>query len=130
MDSHTPYEERVKRRPDFRVKYRFYSKEEGGRYLLPYQGIRSDFWYEHPDHKTYEQSLFIIWPEFENENEEVITDKSMPVLQSGTARMWIINDQFISYHRGKIKLGTKGFFKEGSRSTGECEVIELINIAE
>jgi hypothetical protein len=130
MDGHTPYEDRIKRKPDFRVKYRLYSPEEGGRYSLPYQGIRSDFWYEHPDHKINRQSLFVIWPEFENEKEEVITDKSVPVLQSGTARMWIINDQFIPYHKGKIKLGTKGFFKEGSRSTGECEVIELISLAQ
>jgi hypothetical protein len=100
-DNHIPYEEIVKRKPDFRVRYRFYSPEEGGRYLLPYQGIRSDFWYDHPDHKANGQSLFIIWPEFENERGEVITDKSMPVLQSGTGRMWIINDQLISYHKGK-----------------------------
>ncbi|MEJ1240317.1 hypothetical protein WBG78_19400 [Chryseolinea sp. T2] len=130
MDSHTPYEERIKRKPDFRVKYRFYSIDEGGRYSFPYQGIRSDFWYEHSEHKTNGQSLFIIWPEFENEKEEVIIDRSMPVPKTGTARMWIINDEFIPYHKGKIELGTKGFFKEGSRSTGECEVIELINIAE
>jgi len=54
----------------------------------------------------------------------------MPVPPSGTARMWIINEDFIKYHKGKIKIRAKGYFKEGSRSTGECEVIELINIGE
>jgi len=128
MDEHTPYEHRIKRKPDFRVKYRFFSPKEGGRYSLPYQGLRSDFWYEHPEHKN--GQLFIIWPEFEDEKGQVIAEKSMPVAATGTARMWIINDAFIPYHKGKIKIGTKGFFKEGSGSTGECEVIELINIAE
>ena len=98
--------------------------------MLPYQGIRSDFWYEHPEHKQNGQLLFIIWPEFEDEKGQVITDKSMPVLPSGTARMWIINNDFIKYHKGKIEIGTKGYFREGSRSTGECEVIELINLGE
>ena len=94
--------------------------------MLPYQGYRSDFWYEHPEHER--MGLFIIWPEFEDGNGQLIMDKSSPVPPSGTARMWIINDDLIKYQRGKIKIGTKGYFKEGSRSTGECEVIELINI--
>jgi hypothetical protein len=128
MNNHIPYEPTVKRKPDFRVRYRFYSHEEGGRYSLPYQGIRSDFWYEHPEHKQNGQSLFVIWPEFEDKQGKVIIEKSSTVPVTGTARMWIINEAFITYHKGKIKIGTKGFFKEGSRSTGEGEVIELINI--
>lgn len=53
----------------------------------------------------------------------------MPVPGKGTARMWIISDGLTQYHQGKIEVGTKGFFREGGTSTGECEVIELINIA-
>jgi len=128
MQSHEPYEDILKRKPDFRVKYRFYSQEEGGRYMLPYQGYRSNFWYDNEKHEK--GMSFIIWPEFEDEEGNVITDKSISVPENGTARMWIINDDFIKYHQGKIKLGTKGYFKEGQRSTAECEVIELINISE
>ena len=128
MESHVPYEEKLKRKPDFRVKYRFYSQEEGGRYILPYQGYRSDFWYDNEEHKK--GMSFIIWPEFEDEHGNVITDKSISVREHGTARMWIINDEFIKYHQGKINIGTIGYFKEGQRSTAECEVIELINIAQ
>jgi hypothetical protein len=128
MDSHTPYEERLKRKPDFRVKYRFYSQDEGGRYMLPFQGIRPEFGYDNEDHKK--GVLFIIWQEFEDEEGNVILDRTNSVREQGTARMWIINDDLIKYHRGKIKVGTKGYFKEGQKSTAECEVIELINIAE
>jgi hypothetical protein len=71
----------------------------------------------------------MIWPEFEDERGEVILDNTIPVPAAGTARMWIITEEFISYHRGRIKIGTIGYFKEGSRTTGECQVLELINIA-
>ena len=30
---------------NFKIKYRFYSEDEGGRKKLPYQGYRSDFFY-------------------------------------------------------------------------------------
>lgn len=72
--------------------------------------------------------LFMIWPEFENEKGEIILETDMPVKEQGTARMWIINDEFIEYHKDKIKIGTRGYFKEGAKSTGECEVIELLSI--
>ena len=38
-----PYEQRLGHPEDFKVKYRFYTKEQGGRASLPLQGIRSDF---------------------------------------------------------------------------------------
>jgi hypothetical protein len=43
---HQPYEEKLKHKADFRVKYCFYTEQEGGRKSLPYQGYRSDFGYE------------------------------------------------------------------------------------
>jgi hypothetical protein len=48
-DMHTPYEKALGHKCDFRVKYRFFTTEEGGRLSLPYQGIRSDFWYDRGD---------------------------------------------------------------------------------
>jgi hypothetical protein len=108
MDTHQPYEEVLRRKPDFRIKYRFYSHDEDGRYMLPYQGLRSNFSYEHEDHKT--GTIFMIWPEFEDEDRQVILKKDLPVLQVGTARMWIIDKQRIDYHKGKINVGTIGYF--------------------
>jgi hypothetical protein len=123
---HTPYEEILGYPPDFRVRYRFYTKEEGGRLKIPYQGIRSDFWYEDPSHKP--NQIFIIWPEFEDENGNVILENDKSVPSEGIARMWIIIPEMRSYHRERIKPGTIGFFREGSRSTGVCEVIELLGL--
>lgn len=100
MEKHQPYNIVLARNPDFRVKYRLYAAEEGGRYMLPLQGIRFDFWYEHEEHKK--GMLFMIWPEFEDEHGNVITDKERQVQKSGTARMWIVNKDFIEYHKGKI----------------------------
>lgn len=123
---HKPYNEVFNRLPDFRVSYRIYSYEEGGRYSLTFQGIRWNFWYEHPEHKK--GQLFMIYPEFEDENGQPITDLSVPVNPEGFARMWILNEDFIKYHQGKIKVGTKGYFMEGNRKVGECEVVELVTL--
>ncbi len=125
---HHSYEQGLKHRPDFRVKYRFYSKEEGGREIIPYQGYRSDFWYPHDEHKP--NNIFMIRPEFEDGNGNVILEDDKSVPQEGFARMWIVIPQLREYHKNKIKLGTKGFFKEGGRSTAECEITEILGLYE
>jgi hypothetical protein len=108
------------------VRYRFYTKDEGGRERMPYQGYRSDFWYEHEAHAK--NSVFMIWPEFENENGEVILDSSLPINSAGTARMLIINAETRSYHLGKITTGMTGYFMEGNRRVAKCEVIEILDL--
>ena len=121
---HKPYSDILNHRCDFKVRYRFYDESEGGRKTLPHQGIRSDFWYEHSDHKK--DWIFMIWPEFENFKGELI--KSGEVLKEGIAHMWIINPEFREYHQERIKTGMTGFFKEGARSTGICEIIEIVDL--
>ena len=96
--------------------------------MLPYQGIRSDFWYEHPD--NVENNIYMIWPEFENEKGEVILENDKPVPESGTARMMILIPKGRKIHQQRIKIGTKGYFKEGPKSTGECEVIDILAMFE
>ncbi len=123
---HKPYEELFKRKPDFRVTYKIFSQEEGGRYNLPYQGIRWDFRYEHSAHPK--GTLFMIYPEFEDSHGDLITDLTLTVPQFGMARMWILAKDRIEYHRNKIKIGAHGYFMEGAKKVGECEVIELINL--
>ena len=124
---HQSYEERLKHKADFRVKYNFYSKEEGGKERLTYQGNRSDFWYEQGTYKQ-EKNIFMIWPEFENENGEIILDESIPISKEGTARMWIVAEKGRLFHQKNVKIGLKGFFKEGSKSTAECEIIEILDL--
>lgn len=124
---HKPYEKRTGHRADFRVKYRFCSSEEGGRKTLPFQGYRSDFWYEHPEH-TGRSQLFMIWPEFENEIGELLLNDAVSVPMSGTAKMWILDPEMRIYHKGKIQVGLKGYYMEGSKRVAECEVIEILDL--
>lgn len=123
MDKHIPYESRFGHPEDFKVKYRLYTQEEGGRWQLPHQGLRSNFWYEHENHTMHGD--FMIFPEFENETGDLI--ESGEVLSEGIARMWIFSDQLRGYHQERITVGTRGYFIEGNR-TGECEVIEIVGL--
>lgn len=118
------YQERTGRRADFVIKYRYFFPEEGGRPQLPHQHIRNDFWYEHPDHEP--NQVFMIYPEFQNEFGEPI--KKGQVLREGIAKMWILLPQMFEYHKSKIKAGQKGFFYEGTKRTGSCEIIEITGL--
>jgi len=111
---------------DFRVRYRFYTKEEGGRSSPPYQGYRSDFWYD--DGSNAANHLFVIWPEFENADGEVILQNDCSVPVSGIARMWIIFPENRPYHYEWIKPGLTGYFMEGLRKLAECEVVEIVGL--
>ncbi len=122
---HEPYENRLKHRADFRVKYKFRNPDEGGRKTgAPYQGIRSDFSIE----GEAENKMYMIWPEFEDTEGNVIlvNDKSVP--NTGTARMWIINNEARPHLYDKIKIGLKGYFREGATISGDCEVIEILDL--
>jgi len=124
---HEPYEVRLKHPPDFRVAYRFYDESEGGRKTTPVQGYRSDFWYFHEEQSN-PYSIHMIWPEFEDEDGKVINETQKRVKATGTARMWIIVPKMRQMHRGKIKVGMKGYFMESSRRVAECEVIEILGL--
>ena len=124
---HQPYEKRRGHPADFKVRYRFYTFQEGGRKSIPRQGYRSDFWYDHPEHNGTNQ-LFMIHPEFEDENGQVILDDQNPVPSSGTAQMWVLVSQRRLYHLDKIKLGLIGYFMEGGTRVAECEVIEILGL--
>jgi hypothetical protein len=124
---HQSYEVKLKHPPDFKVSYRFYDENEGGRSRTPAQGYRSDFWYFHevqPD----PNSIYMIWPEFEDDQGNIITNTDIRVKSIGTARMWIVIPKMRQFHRDKIKVGLKGFFMEGSRRVAECEVIEILGL--
>lgn len=123
---HTPYETKSGHPADFRVRYRFYSQEEGGRLHLPYQGYRSDFWYDYVGGS--DNQIFMIWPEFENVAGEIIMQNDCPVSISGTARMWIIVPQRRPFHYKNIKPGMIGYFMEGGRKVAEAEVVELVGL--
>ena len=69
----------------------------------------------------------MIWPEFEDEQQKIILDNTMSVPQSGTAKMWIINEKMRTFHCERVKVGLKCHFWEGKR-TADCEVIEIVGL--
>lgn len=125
MDTLSTYEHLFERCCDFVVSYRFFSPEEGGRKTgLPTQGYKPNFMYnEHPSSGKH----YMIFPEFIDENNEIILEGAY-VAKTGKANMWIVNPEFIQYHKEKIKIGVKGYFMEGGKKIAECEVIAIIGL--
>lgn len=134
MEFLLPYIKTSRRNYSFLVKYKFYLVDEVGfgRVQLPYQHYRCDFGYaEEVD--TYIQAntntsngfrLFMIYPEFLDENGLPILEKKS-VNKEGVATMWILDENWIPYHKRRITIGTKCYFMEGWRKVAECEIIEL-----
>ncbi|MDC0762726.1 hypothetical protein POF51_18585 [Brevibacillus sp. AG] len=122
-----PYEEIRKHHPDFRVKYRFYSENEGGRKATPFQGYRSDFSYDGDDIRI--TGIFAIHPEFEDANGKIILDSGSPVPLEGTARMWILFPHMRKeVHTKRVELGVIGYFMEGPKRVAVVEVIEIVGL--
>ena len=70
----------------------------------------------------------MIWPEFEDSNGNDLLDDDKPVPNLGIARMWIINNEMRPYHYDRIKIGMKGYFREGATYSADCEVIEILDL--
>lgn len=99
-------------------------KADGGRKTgAPYQGIRSDLSFEGDGNQMY-----MIWPEFEDAEGKVLLYNDRAVPNSGTARMWILINEMRPHHYDRIKIGLKGYFREGPNYTGDCEVIEILDL--
>jgi len=127
LDKHISYEQIKNRECDFIVEYRFFSAEEGGRKTgNPIQGYRSDFMYSGDENQ---KQLWMIWPEFLDNENNIILDKSIRVATIGKAKMWIINEINQELHRERIKIGLKGFFMEGPHKVAECEVIQIVHLS-
>jgi hypothetical protein len=123
----TPYEQFNKRKPDFKVRYRFYSRAEGGRVQLPYQGYRSDLHYEGED--IQKDGIYCIWPEFLTADGSVMTEENTSVAASGEAYMWILFfDRMKEYHRDRAQPGRTCWFMEGPRKVAEAVIVEQIGI--
>lgn len=121
------YEVQRKHKADFRVSYRIYSENEGGRHKPVFQGYRCDFSYEGDNPKS--TGIYCIHPEFEDEQGDIILDNKRPVPLAGTARMWILFPEMRrEVHVHRIATGIKGYFMEGPRRVGEVEVIEILDL--
>ena len=116
-------------RHDFEVKYRFLSSAEGGRKIgTPFQGYRSDWAYEGGDIKK--TGIYMIHPEFLDSNGNVLAENIRAPIE-GVARMRILSQELREIiHKGKIKIGVKGFFMEGGRRVAEAEVIKVVGLSD
>ncbi len=124
-----PYEQKRGYRHDFRVSYRFFSANEGGRQTLPLQGYRCDFSYAGDD--ISQSGIYAIHPEFEEQDGSVLKDAAIGVPAEGTARMWVLFPAMRrEVHARRITVGTKGFFMEGPRRVAAVEVIEVNGLLE
>ena len=111
------------RAPDFRVTYRLFTVDEGGRKTPAYQGIRWDFRYEDKDVST---RTWMIHPEFLGLAGEVLPVEPLPMV--GQAHMFILNPEFKSFHRQHIRPGMRGYFVEGPHRVGVCEVAQVLGL--
>jgi hypothetical protein len=118
-----PYTQLFGRLPDFRVTYRLFTAKEGGRRMPAYQGIRWDFRYED---KSIHTGTWMIWPEFLGLDGEVLPLGQIPDL--GQANMFCVNTDSHTFHRQHIRPGGRGYFVEGSRRMGVCEVVDVLKL--
>ena len=120
---HEPYENRFHHKADFRVRYRFRSAEEGGRKTgSAFQGYRSDFSF------VGVEGAFMIFPEFEDAEGNLILYNDQLVPNEGTARMWVVYEAMRPHHYDRVKVGAKGHFQEGGRIVADCEVVEVLDL--
>ena len=125
----TPYEQQTKRKPDFKVRYRFIPHAEGGRVQVPYQGYRSDLHYEGEDMNK--DGIYMIWPEFLNSDGSVMLEEETLVSREGEAFMWILLfDRMKEYHKARATAGRRCWFMEGPRKVAEAYIIEQIGLKE
>lgn len=125
---HVPYQERMGGLPDFEVSYKLtIDPELEG--IKPGQGMRSDFLYDGDDPSS--DGIHIIWPEFLDNNGEVIRNKNINPAEEGRALMWILSPESREkIHRDRIKVGTKGYWVVGSKKLAKVTVTKILGLFE
>ena len=122
-----PYEQIRNRKPDFLVEYSMIPYDEGGRVQRPFQGYRSDLHYEGED--IQKDGIYMIHPEFLNEDGSVMLDSDIMVPWTGRAFMWILFfEKMWDYHRQRDTPGRRCWFMEGSKKVAEATIIEQIGL--
>jgi hypothetical protein len=114
-------------RKDFEVEYRFFTPEEGGRSIMPAQGIyKSDWSYGGDDIR--ETGIYMIWPIFMSEKGEFV-EYGLRVSRTGRAQMHIVDEELRgTLHAQRIKPGTAGYFMEGPQRVAEATVTKVIEL--
>lgn len=90
--------------------------------------MRVDFLYEKDDPVT--DGVHMIWPEILDIKGHVIEDTTPGnIPQKGYANMWVVDEKRRPYHKGRIKVGTKGIWWRGGR-IAYVTVIQVGSLAE
>lgn len=114
------YSELFGREPDFRVTYRLFTAEEGGRTMPPYQTIRWDMSYAEDGLKSR-----MVYPEFLDPGGQPIPNG--PFAPVGQANMFVLNPAMLGFHRQRVRPGVRGYFMKG-RPVGVWEVAEVLGL--
>lgn len=110
-----PLSDLLKREADFEVQYNILNRE----YHI-YNGIHSHLKYNKED-----EEIWIVLPEFlDNEGITILDKRISPSLQ-GKADMWILNRDNIEIHKSKIHLGLKAYLTYFHTLLAEIRVTRL-----
>lgn len=122
---HIPYVENTGHPADFEIKYSFYPEEVSNHGL--HQGIRTDFLYEGDDPEI--DGIHMIWPEFIDDSDLVITDRTLNIPMQGKALMWVLmKESRVKIHQKRMKLGTKGYLVVGSKKLATATVTKIFGL--
>src|SRR5438045_3481978 len=109
-------------KPDFEAKIRLLTKKEGGRAMLPIQGIRCNFVYD-GEPLNYQ---FSIWTEFLDENKNPIQEGTLMTQSECYADFYIFDRETAeTIHKNKIKVGVEFNMMEGGEIIGKGIVTDI-----
>ena len=125
MSVHSPYELAKDRGPDFIVEYEIDLCDEL-KDAKPGQGMRVDFLYDGDSPSV--EGVHMIWPEILDKNGSVQIDTTPGAIRkNGYANMWVVNEDMRSYHKERVKVGTKGTWWRGGR-IANVKVIQIVGL--
>ncbi len=67
----------------------------------------------------------MIWPEFDDLKGSFIDDTEAPISNIGRAKMWIVLEEEIQSHKGRLRVGQKAYFVDGTHKIANLKVIEI-----
>lgn len=105
----------------FEAEITIFTEQEGGRKTPPKNGIRWDLTYAE---NNPEGRMFMIWPEFIDENGDSI-DTGVPLTGKLKARIHIVVKEMMEFHSGRISVGTKFFSMEGPKKVAKGVVTKV-----
>lgn len=121
---HSPYSA-AGQSPDFEVEYEIEVDPELSDITIA-QGVRCDFLFDGEDPKV--DGVYMIWPEFLDDNGSVIINKKLLPEKKGHATMWIGDVKTKRKIRDRLTLGSKGYWVVGSKKIAKVTVSKILGL--